>query len=132
MKSIFIWDEYEKEYIVDYFVYSYGYYINTRKGKLIKSDKLELDLNEPELNVDESIYLEDRGMYLNIENKFRTDKDNILYKCKDILIPSENDKELRELAEKQLKDKEMEKQNQSSDIEEESKSFWDKLKLWRY
>lgn len=131
MKSIFIWDEYEKEYIVDYFVYS-GYYINTRKGKLIKSDKLELDLNEPELNVDESIYLEDRGMYLNIENKFRTDKDNILYKCKDILISSENDKDLRELAEKQLKDKKMEEQNQSSDIEDEPNSFWNKLKLWRH
>lgn len=131
MKSIFIWDEYEKEYMVDKMFYG-DYYIDKKRGKLIKSNKLELHLNEPELNVDDSIYLEERGIYLKIVSKFRTDKNNILYKCKDILIPSENDEELRELAVKQLKDKEMEKQNQSSDIEEESKSFWDKLKLWRY
>lgn len=130
MKSILVWDEYEKEYIVDYFVYG-GYYINTKEGKLIKSYKIELDLNEPELNVGESIYLETEDIYLEIAGKVRTDKNNILYKCKDILISSENDKELRELAEKQLKDKKMEEQNQSSDIEDEPNSFWNKLKFWR-
>lgn len=130
MKSILVWDEYEKEYIVDYFVYG-GYYINTKEGKLIKSYKIELDLNEPELNVGESIYLETKDIYLEIVGKVRTDKNNILYKCKDILISSENDKELRKLAEKQLKDKKMEEQNQSSDIEDEPNSFWNKLKFWR-
>lgn len=131
MKSIFIWDEYEKEYMVDKMFYG-DYYIDKKRGKLIKSNKLELHLNEPELNVDDSIYLEERGIYLKIVSKFRTDKDNILYKCKDILISSENDKDLRELAEKQLKDKKMEEQNQSSDIEDEPNSFWNKLKLWRH
>lgn len=138
MKSIFIWDEYEKEYTVERSCYSKKYYVGVKAGKLIKNNKIEVDLSKPELDIYESIYLEDRDIYLTINNKARTDKDNILYMCKCMLVEQENDGELRASIEQKIKEREQRNLEMNKlDIKEEqnnaveSKSFLDKLKFWR-
>lgn len=138
MKSIFIWDEYKKEYSVERGSYSKRYYMGVKLGELIKTNKIEIDLSKPELNIDESIYLEDRDIYLTINNKARTDKDNILYMCNYMLVEQENDKELRASIEQKIKEREQRNLEMNKlDIKEEqnntveSKSFLDKLKFWR-
>lgn len=138
MKSIFMWDEYKKEYSVERNSYSKRYYMGVKLGELIKTNKIEIDLSKPELNIDESIYLEDRDIYLTINNKARTDKDNILYMCNYILVEQENDKELRASIEQKIKEREQRNLEMNKlDIKEEQnntvepKSFLDKLKFWR-
>lgn len=123
MKSIFKWDEYEKDY--EYYLFN----IYKKKGEFIKTNTVTYDeLDRTELEVGESFYLEDEDCYLTIEGKAKTNRGNIIYKCSNMLVVQADDKERRdkverehlELVEKRKKEEEQAKQ-----------SIWSKLCFWR-